>query len=104
VINQAIEGGSADIHYVVWDHSLDLHKQRQPAAELFDYLFYQRKVHHVVGFIPSNNQRAIRFAQSVGMKFEGEIRENFKYEGRYYATHIYGVLEREYENFRARLV
>lgn len=104
VVSKPIERGSADVHYLVWDHALGMRQWRARTVELFDYLFYDRRVHHLVGYIPSNNQSAIRFAQSVGMRFEGEIRENFKYYGRYFSTHIYGILDREYDISRVRLV
>lgn len=104
VLSNIIEKGGSNIHYMMWDHSYQLTAKRGPALDAFDYLFYKRKVHHVVGFIPSFNHHGIRFALSVGMKFEGEIREDSLHKGRYYATHIYGILDWEYATRRARLL
>lgn len=104
VLSNITEKGGSNIHYLMWDHSYQLTAKRGPALDAFDYLFYKRNVHHVVGSIPAYNQHAIRFALSVGMKFEGEIREDSLYKGRYYATHIYGILDWEYASRRARLL
>jgi len=104
ILSNITEHGGSNIHYLVWDRGLNLLEKKGPALDAFDYLFFQRKVHHVVGVIPSNNQLAIRFATSVGMKFEGEIREDVLYKGKYYNSHIYGILEQEYPSRRGRLL
>jgi RimJ/RimL family protein N-acetyltransferase len=104
VLSDICERGAARIHYLVWDRGLEMHRQKAQAVEAFDYLFWKRRVHHIVGMIPSHNYYATRYAMSVGMKFEGEIREDVLYKGRYYNTHIYGILEGEYPSRRARLV
>jgi RimJ/RimL family protein N-acetyltransferase len=104
VLGKVVEAGACDIHYLVWQRDYAMKKLRDGAVEIFDYIFFKRHCHHIVGEIPSTNSLAIRFALSVGMKFEGELRENFKYNGRYYNTHFYGLLAREYDNVRGRLV
>ena len=104
ILSNIVEKGGSNIHYLMWDHSYQLSAKRGPALDAFDYLFYKRNVHHIVGMIPSHNHHAIRFALSVGMKFEGEIRENVLYNDRYYSTHIYGILDWEYSSRRARLL
>lgn len=101
ILSNITEEGGSRIHYLMWDHDFVLSKS--VAREAFDYLFYKRKVHHIVGMIPQHNQMAVRFAISVGMRFEGEIREDVLYKGRYYSTHVYGLLEQEYPSRRARL-
>lgn len=92
------------VHYLVWDAQFDLMNKKAPVAELFDYLFFKRQAHHIIGMIPSNNQKAIRFALSSGLKFEGEIREAFLYKGNYFNVNIYGLLELEYRQRRGRLL
>lgn len=104
VLSNITERGGSNIHYLMWDHAYQLTAKRGPALDAFDYLFFKRQVHHVVGMIPSYNHLAIRFAMSVGMKYEGEIREDSLYKNRYYNTHIYGILEKEYPSRRARLL
>jgi RimJ/RimL family protein N-acetyltransferase len=104
ILSGITKHGSSDIHYMMWDHSRNIMGKGGPALEIFDYLFFKRQVHHVVGMIPAHNQAAVRFALSVGMKYEGEIRENVLYKGTYYNTSIYGILEREYLGRRARLL
>jgi RimJ/RimL family protein N-acetyltransferase len=104
VLDSISERGGSRIHYVIWDHNLNLHTQKTQAVEIFDYLFWKRRVHHIVGMIPSHNQQTVRFAVSVGMKYEGEIREDVLYNGKYYNTHIYGILESEYPSRRARMI
>lgn len=103
VLSNITQHGSANIHYLVWDR-VGLGEKKGPALDVFDYLFFKRKVHHATGFIPSHNQYALRHAMSVGMRFEGEIREDVLYKGRYYNTHIYGILEQEYLSRRGRLL
>lgn len=102
ILSNITQHGGSNIHYLMWDHNFVLTKL--VAKEAFDYLFFKRGVHHIVGMIPQHNQHAVRFAMSVGMRFEGEIREDVLYKGKYYNTHIYGILEQEYPSRRARLV
>jgi RimJ/RimL family protein N-acetyltransferase len=97
------ERGACDIHYFTWNKEWGLAGFRHIVKEVLDYVFFVRKVHHVVGYIPECNQQAVRFAIGAGLRFEGEIRENFLYEGKYYATHVYGLLDREYTDVRRRL-
>lgn len=104
MLSNITERGGSNIHYLMWDHSYNLQSQKGPALDAFDYLFFKRKVHHIVGMIPSYNTPAIRFATSVGMRFEGEIREDDLFKGKYYPTYIYGILESEYPSRRARLM
>jgi len=104
ILSRITQNGGSNIHYLVWDRALNLIEKKGPALDAFDYLFFKRKVHHVVGAIPAHNQHAIRFATAVGMRFEGEIREDVLYKGRYYSTHIYGILEQEYPSRRGRLL
>lgn len=104
VLSDITQGGGSRIHYLVWDRTLNMAIQKSQAVEAFDYLFWKRKVHHIVGMIPSYNTLAVRYALSVGMRFEGEIRDDVLYKGRYYNTQIYGLLEHEYVSRRARLV
>jgi len=104
MIENPTPAGSAFIHYVVWDRAgYTTQQQRNSAREMFDYLFYNKRVHHVAGLIPSFNQHAVRLASSMGMKYEGEIRENFLYRGKYFNHLIYGLLESEYRVRRGRL-
>lgn len=103
VLSHITERGGSNIHYMVWDR-VGLGEKKGPALDVFDYLFFKRRVHHVVGAIPSHNQYATRHAISIGMKFEGEIREDVLYKGKYYSTHIYGLLEQEYPSRRGRLL
>jgi RimJ/RimL family protein N-acetyltransferase len=104
MIENPTPAGSAFIHYVVWDRAgYTTQQQRNSAKEMFDYLFYNKRVHHVAGLIPSFNQHATRLAMSMGMKFEGEIRDNFLFHGKYYNHAIYGLIESEYRTRRGRL-
>lgn len=102
-LSHIVERGTCDLHYINWSRDWGPQKQKPIALELQDYIFFERHVHHAVGFIPANNKFARRFALSCGWKFEGEIRENVLFYGKYYSTHIYGMLDREYINVRARL-
>lgn len=103
IITNLVENGPCDIHYLTWDKERGLAQYRHIAKETLDYVFYERKVHRVTGFIPTYNRQAIRFALQIGMKFEGEVRENYLWHGEYYATHIYGMLASEYSDARRRL-
>lgn len=103
ILSDVIERGTCEVHYLTWNREMGMSGQKSVARELLDYVFFERKVHHVVGFIASVNAVAVRFALSVGMKFEGEIRERFLFRDRYYSMHIYGMLDREYVNVRGRL-
>lgn len=103
ILSNLFERGAGEVHYMTWNREWGPERQKLVAREVFDYVFLERRIHHLMGMIPANNALAARFALSVGMKFEGEIRENFLFHGTYYATHIYGLLDYEYEIRRGRL-
>lgn len=103
-VQNVVPAGGAQVHYVIWDKAgYGMSQQRTTVKEMFDYLFYNRRVHHTIGMIPSPNQHAVRLASSMGMKYEGEIRDNFLFHGKYFSHLIYGILESEWRVRRGRL-
>jgi len=104
ILRNIIPAGGGEIHYVVWDtDTYPLNRQKISAKELLDYLFFDRRIHHAYGIIPSFNQHATRLALAIGMKYEGEIRENFLYKGKYFNHMIYGLLDSEWRVRRNRV-
>lgn len=97
------EGKDCWIHFIVWDRNFSLHQHKDPTYEFFDWLFYDKKVHRCTGPIPSYNKLAPRFAFSMGMKFEGEMREAILWHGKYYNVQLFGILEKDYRERRERI-
>ena len=103
LVNQVMTGGDTQVHFIIWDRNFSLHKHKEYVFELFDYLFYEVKVHRITGSIPRYNNLAPRFALSVGMRFEGELQEAVLWKGKYHNVQLYGILEGWYRNRKERL-
>jgi RimJ/RimL family protein N-acetyltransferase len=97
-------GGDATVHFIVWDRNISLHINKAPVYELFDWLFYEVKVHRISGPIPSYNKLASRFAMVFGMKFEGELQEAVLWKGKYYNVSMFGLLEKWYRTRRENII
>lgn len=67
------------------------------ASELFAFAFDKIGVHRVTAYIPSFNQKVTRMATLVRMKFEGQMRRAFLYNGEWWDLHIYGLLHSEWQ-------
>jgi RimJ/RimL family protein N-acetyltransferase len=99
-----VKGGSANIHFIVWDRNYSLAVDKEPAYELVDWLFYEVGVHRISGPIPDYNRLAPRFAYSMGMKYEGELQEAILWHGKYYNVKMFGLLEPWYAKRRGWLI
>jgi hypothetical protein len=67
------------------------------AAEMFSFAFNKIGVHRISADIPSFNQKVIRMATLLRMKFEGQIRKAFRYNDDWWDLHLYGLLEHEWQ-------
>ena len=70
------------------------------ASELFRFAFDDIGVHRITAYIPSFNQKVIRMATLVRMKFEGQMRKAYLYNEEWWDIHIYGLLEHEWKRRR----
>jgi hypothetical protein len=69
----------------------------EASSELFWFAFEQIGVQRITAYIPSFNQKVIRLATLMRMKFEGVMRKAFLYNKEYWDIHIYGLLATEYK-------
>lgn len=86
---------SAEIHFFVWSPMKQADMLRYARAiirEVFDT--YQ--LHRISAYPPVFNQLAQRLAIRTGFKWEGCLRGQFLYEGRYHDVLVYGLLRHEF--------
>lgn len=87
---------SAEIHFFIWDKMRDfdmLHLGNDALREAFDT--YQ--VHRLNAFPPTFNKQANRLAIRLGFRWEGRLREQFLYDGKYCDVEMYGMLKPEFD-------
>lgn len=86
---------SAEIHFYLWGspHEVDIDAT---GRDILWYVFHTYKVHRISAYPPVFNKIAKRLAARLGFKYEGCIRQQFLYEGRYQDVLVYGLLEQEF--------
>jgi hypothetical protein len=67
------------------------------ASEMFAFAFTKVGVHRITAFIPSFNQKVIRMASLVKMRFEGQMRRTFQYYNEWWDLQIFGLLDSEWK-------
>ena len=86
---------SAEIHFYVWSPMRQADMLRYAKAILRE-MFETHQLHRISAFPPVFNQVAQRMAVRLGFKWEGNIRQQFLYDGRYHDVLIYGLLRQEF--------
>lgn len=104
IVLHPIQGGTAEVHFMIWEREFSLYQHKEYVWELLDWLFYEKKVHRVQGTIPTYNKLAERFMYAIGMKFEGEMLEAVLWKGKYYNVKLFGMLERHYRSRKDRII
>lgn len=92
----AYQGSNASIHFV----SLSTGPTApliDASQELLKFAFDVLDIHRITAYIPSFNQKVIRLATLIKMKFEGQMRKAFLYNEEWWDLHIYGLLEHEWK-------
>jgi RimJ/RimL family protein N-acetyltransferase len=87
---------NAVVHFITL-HTGPTSPMLDAAAELFGFAFDQIGVQRITAFIPSFNQKTIRLASLMRMKFEGQMRKAFLYNTDWWDIHIYGLLKHEWQ-------
>lgn len=70
----------------------------EASQRIIDYGFAELPVHRIYAETNSENTRARVLAEHLGMRLEGELRQNRFFRGRWWNTVIYAVLKDEWEN------
>lgn len=86
----------ASIHFVCWDRNFPFRSIIEAGRQVLDYLYTERSVNRVTGYIPKYNALALRFATTMGFKFEGTLRKQIKFKGEFHDVDIYGLLAKEF--------
>lgn len=80
-----------------------LHPQRQgrgyiteAASAMLDFAFGTMGVHRVFADCDPRNTASCRVASRLGMRLEGQLRENYSLKGEWCSSNIYGILESEW--------
>lgn len=89
-------GSNAFIHFIVLSKGPTT-PLIDAASEMFDFAFTKVGCHRVTATIPGFNQKVIRMASLIRMKFEGQMRKAFLYNGSWWDLHIYGLLDHEWK-------
>jgi ribosomal-protein-alanine N-acetyltransferase len=63
---------------------------------LLDLAFGRLKLHRVFAMCSAENHASRRVMEKLGMRAEGLLREHFRSRERWWSSHLYGMLEREY--------
>jgi len=93
---QTLDAVEADIGYEIapdlWGQGLATEAARALLAFGFDDL----NVHRIWARCVAGNAASARVMEKVGMQYEGRMRENEWFKGRWWDTLIYGILEQEW--------
>ena len=63
---------------------------------LLAFGFNEQKLHRIWAWCLSENSASVRVLEKTGLQFEGRLRENKFFKGRWWDTLIYSILEREW--------
>jgi RimJ/RimL family protein N-acetyltransferase len=69
----------------------------EASQRIIDYGFKSQPIHRLYAETNSENRRAIALLECLGMRFEGEFRQNQFFRDRWWNTTIYAILKPEWE-------
>jgi RimJ/RimL family protein N-acetyltransferase len=92
-----------ELHFCVWDSERSRQRTMDIGAEILALVFREFRAARVTGLIPEFNKAALSFATLNGFKFEGCMRQAFRYFGKPWDLHVYGLLKSEWEQRSRRL-
>ena len=100
VVRNLLYSDNPNIHFCVWDRSMQMREIIACGQEIIDFLFRRLKVARVSAWIPTYNRQATRFATLLGFRYEGEQRNAILFHEKHYNVQMYGLLRSEWENKR----
>ena len=86
---------NADVHFTIWG-DVPLREIIASHDILAEELFTELEVNRLTAYIPAFNKKMVRFANVLGYRYEGEIRQIFLKNGMYYNMFVYGLLKSEW--------
>lgn len=89
-------GVEAKVHFTFWDGRL--RGREFLTREMCAYVMKEYQLHKLIAEIPLYSRPANSFAERVGLKWEGRLREAIRYKGKWFDMNIYGLLEHEVKN------
>lgn len=92
-----------ELHFCIWNPRRPFQKTVEAGTQLFDFVFEQMKPVRIGAYIPENNRLALKFATLMGFRFEGCIRQAFRFFDKSYDVHAYGLLKAEWSARQRRL-
>jgi hypothetical protein len=96
-VRNVFEDSDCSIHFVLWDRSFPFRNIIEAGRQILEWLYKERSVHRVSGFIPKFNTLALRFATTMGFKYEGTMRKSLKWKGEFHDVDVYGLLAKEFD-------
>ncbi len=67
------------------------------ALAMVEFGFSQLGLHRIWARCLADNARSVRVLERLGMRREGQLRENESFKGRFWDTLLYGLLEHEWQ-------
>lgn len=90
---------SCTVHMITWDKP-SVQELVSAAQFLVDRAFEVYKLHRLSCHIPTYNKEAQRLITILHFKFEGQVRQDVLFKGRYYDSVLYGLLKSEHERMK----
>lgn len=92
-----------ELHFCLWNPRRPFQQTLTAGQEILNFVFKEMKATRLGGFIPENNKLASKFATILGFKYEGCIRQGFRFFDRSYDVNVYGLLRNEWQQRQERL-
>lgn len=91
------ERSNCNVHIAVWDNEMPFTELINECLLGLGFLFDEKKVNRATTYISVYNKPAIRLATLLGFKYEGCMRKATPFQGEFYDTNFYGMLQQEWE-------
>lgn len=92
-----------ELHFCLWNTKRPVRDTVKVGEQILNFVFEEMHATRIGSFIPENHKNAIKLASMLGFKFEGCIRQGFRFHERSYDVHAYGLLASEWLARKGRL-
>jgi len=94
---ESAEARQADIGYELDPNYWGQGYATEAARAMVQYGFSQLRVHRIWSWCIADNLGSARVLEKLGMRLEGQLRENEHYKGRWWDTLVYAILDDEWQ-------
>lgn len=86
-------GNSAEAHFVFWDRRFN--GREELCRAMLNYAFETLELHRISTQVPLYAPHTMRAVEKLGFFWEGRLRGTSLYEGKWFDTNVYSMLEGE---------